>query len=259
MSIGSPFVRILSLAALAVSPAFAGHVTQTLADNYVLILQEKEAEFAVEEKVCFVRDGQRIGCGIVTAATTKGAKAKVTEMSRPVKKEDSVVKESEAPAAAAPLTPVAANTEATTNAILGIKQNLSTANAFVQFQFATNQHVAFGLRANLLNIGMAGTNRVIAMGGDLSVEYYSRGGFEGLWMELGTGFDILPTASTGIGGTTYAPVVIGQFGWRAKWALGLNIGVALSAHYYLKPYGIAAEFDFNPIQPMLSADIGFKF
>ncbi len=262
------FLPILLLCLSAIPRIAVGaQVTQVLADQvFILVAQEKENELQLDDRVCFFRDGTRVGCGLVVAATPKGAKVKITEQLKSVKTGDTVqkagIEEGQTVSGSTPSTStehVSSDPPSKANILIGIKQSLTTANSFFNAQIATNPYVAFGIQANLLKIALEGTNKVQAIGGNLNIDFYSRGNFEGLWLDFGIGFDTLNAASTGIGGTSYAPMVMGQFGWRAKWALGLNIGIAACVQYYFKPFGISSDFDFQAIQPMLSADIGVKF
>ena len=238
-------------------------VLQVLADQvFILASMEKAGDWSLDDRVCVSRDKEKIACGLVVQTTARAAKVKLNFQTRVIKTGDLVLSDgSDRFPASIDSTSVATvdPTASTYNILLGVKQNLVAAIPFVHIQIISNSHLSLGVQIDKVSIKIPdSTNIVSAMGASFNANIYGDGPFRGFWFQAGTGFHILPSASTGIATTSYAPSFIGLVGWRNQWALGLNIGIGIGAQYFLLPAGITPEFSFSAAQPLLSMDIGFN-
>lgn len=261
--------RILALTlflAAASQPGLAASsnstVIQVLADQvFALVSQEKLGDWNLDDKVCITREKQRVACGIVVQTAPKAAKVKLNFQYKTVKVGDfAEVDEGErSPASVDGSSSVSAGAAERLNFLIGVKQNLVAAIPFVHIQVLSNNHITLGVQIDKFSVKIPDTtNTVTSMGATFNANVYGTGPYTGFWFQGGTGFHILPTTSTGLGQTSYAPTFVGLVGWRNSWALGLNIGIGLGLQYFLLPAGITAEFTFNAFQPILSIDIGFN-
>lgn len=239
-------------------------VLQVLADQvFVLASMEKAGDWNLDDHVCVAREKEKIACGIIVQTTAKAAKVKLNFQMKIVKVGDTVVVDEN------DRSPTSIDSTSTAsvdpsggiryNILMGVKQNLVAAIPFVHIQIISNNHLSLGVQVDRVAIKIPNTTNVVsALGASFNANVYGDGPFRGFWFQAGTGFHVLPTTSTGIATTSYAPSFVGVLGWRNKWALGLNIGIGLGVQYFLLPAGITTDFTFNPIQPILSMDIGFN-
>lgn len=239
-------------------------VLQVLADQvFVLASMEKAGDWNMDDHVCVTREKEKIACGIVVQTTPRAAKVKLNVQSKVVKVGDSVVAEDNdrTPSSIDSTSSISVDPSGGPkyNILLGVKQNLNAAIPFVHIQIISNNHISLGVQIDKVAIKIPDTlNTVSAIGASFNANVYGEGPFKGFWFQGGTGFHILPSTSTGIATTSYAPSFVGLLGWRNKWALGLNIGIGLGVQYFLLPAGITTEFTFSALQPILSMDIGFN-
>ncbi len=237
-------------------------VIQVLADQvFALVSQEKPGDWNLDDRICITREKEKVACGIVVQTAPKAAKVKLNFQYKTVKIGDAAVSDDSdrAPASVDSTSTLSVDPGSRLNVLFGIKQNLSAAIPFVHVQIISNNHLSLGVQIDKFSVKIPDTvNTVTTMGATFNANVYGSGPFTGFWFQGGTGFHILSTASTGLAQTSYAPTFVGLLGWRNKWALGLNIGIGLGVQYFLLPAGIAAEFTFSALQPLLSVDIGFN-
>jgi hypothetical protein len=255
----------MALTLISVHLARASEVSQVLADQvFIIMTMEKTGEWNTDDRVCIYRDKERMACGLIVQTTPKAAKVKIMEQFKTVKTGDTIAADtrdrnpSSIDGATSSLS-VTPERVYKYDLLVGVKQNLSSAIPFVHLQIYSNPHLALGIQVDRVAIRMPdSTNIVSAVGAFFAANYYGDGAFRGFWFQGGTGFHVLPAASTGLSTSSYAPSFVGLIGWRNKWALGMNVGIGLGVQYFLAPQGITADFLFNPLQPLLSIDIGFN-
>lgn len=238
-------------------------VIQVLADQvFALVTMEKAGDWNLDDKVCITREKEKVAYGIVVQTAPKAAKVKLNFQYKTVKIGDIAVADEgdkRSPSSVDGSTAANVGPDLELNILLGVKQNLVAAMPFVHIQILSNNHITLGVQFDRFSVKIPNTtNTVSSMGATFNANVYGEGPFRGFWFQGGTGFHILPTTSTGLSGSAYAPTLVGFLGWRNKWALGMNIGLGIGIQYFLLPTGITADYTFNAFQPLLSMDIGFN-
>jgi len=239
-------------------------VTQVL-DNQLLVSvsQEKPTPWQLDDQVCFIRNQEKVACGLVVYAKEKVARVKVLDQKRAIRLADHVVS-SQPDRLLASLTnglderayknPQDLRYDMTS----GLTTNLSSFIYFLHFQGFINGNVTLGFQPSLLRATDA-SNSLNAFGALFTVNYYGSGLYRGFWVYGASGLFAIPSSTGSFRETIYSPALIGGVGWRANWALGFNIGMSVGGQYIAQSQNVAADVQFSSLSPYFLIDIGFNF
>lgn len=232
-------------------------VTQVLSNQVLLGVSQKTETWNLETAACVYRDKEKIACGIIVQKAGKGVVLRVLDQTKVARLGDNVRSEGfrRGPASISGLEDTASLKTAKRIIVGGAHVGLKATLYNVHFQGLISDHVSLGLQPGLFTFNDTGV-RVTSFGAVFSAHYYSKGPFEGLWLQGASGFYAFRAESGDVLETSYSPAIIATVGWRGMWELGMTIGLGLGAQYIANPQRSSVTIPFSAIQPVFAMDIG---
>jgi hypothetical protein len=257
---------LLVVLVLGSMAAQAAEVLQVSGNNKVIAVSNEDSHvWRVRDNVCVYQVGQEAACGTVIKLIKQGAIVKLTSVSNPVVKGDSAAF---VPASARKLASTGESMEEVSTSRGGrygwdITAGLSLGTNYfypmITFERALGNHLALGLTPFYVSSASNGST-VTAIGGLLTLDYYSRSAFRGLWIQAGGGvvaFNLNDGAGNVATGSSMAGLA--SIGYRGQFELGMNVGIGAGILYVSAPPASDISVAFQGLLPLLILDIGFNF
>lgn len=277
-------MRLLSLHcvvlfSLMASSGFAAQVLQIgSSQKIVAVSADVNRPWHVDDEVCFSRGVTKLGCGVVTKAMAKGAIVKLLGSFTKLEKGDTVqlsdletigsskaaarkLSSKEPPPVISAKETVAKGPTNRFNWDLSIGAGASRNYYFGQgqIQFGLGNHLSIG---NLFMISDAslGDIGVTTLSALLTLNYYSREPFRGIWVQAGAGPQLYGAQVGGTIESAYTLATLLTVGWRGKFEFpALNVGIGVGAMYITTPKtNIIGQVTAN-FQPTILFDLGWNF
>jgi hypothetical protein len=128
----------------------------------------------------------------------------------------------------------------------------------VQYQQSVSNHFAVGITAMYMSAPI-GSGSLSALGGYLTLNYYSQKSFTGIWAQFGAGYYSESLTLNGNSDSLSTPAAIAVVGWRFLWDSGLNFGFGVGAQYLTQAKTANVDLGFSGLLPVISMDLGFAF
>ncbi len=228
----------------------------------VAVSHESLGKWAADDRACIVQNETDVVCGTITKTTAKGAIVKLDTFFEGLSIGDKVRKSGSSRRLAAE-TVETFNTQFNArdfDLTAGLGVGLSFFYPMLHFQVGLGKHFALGVEPFLYKAS-GGTTSISAVGAMLTANYYGAPYFRGLWICLGAGINSLSVEDPTFFISEKASTTTGVFtvGYRARWAKGLNAGIAGGVQYLSNPSFTTIALTSVGIQPLLSLDFGLNF
>lgn len=162
------------------------------------------------------------------------------------------------------VTPVDHSGDWSSDLTLGANAGFNHFFPVLHYQLKLSEAFAFGIAPLFFSAGLEDTT-VTAFGGFLTINYYDKAMFRGLWGQFGLGtyhFNASQDASGSIAAqseNSLSAAVLITAGWRFGWEKGINIGFAGGFQFVTSPKISLVSIDFKNFQPSVLVDIGLNF
>ncbi len=146
------------------------------------------------------------------------------------------------------------------DALLGVIASPSYVIPHAAFQARILPQLAVGVRAGYFGASTP-SNSAHAIPLLLTVDYYGKGYFSGLWVELAGGAYLFSITST-TGAPSESPISAAGYltvGWRFHFWSGWNAGIGGGGQYLPTPPSSLITLAYGSFQPMVVVDGGFRF
>lgn len=228
----------------------------------VAISHENIGKWAVEDRACIVQNETDVVCGTVAKTTAKGAIVKLDTVFEGLSIGDKVRKSGSGRRLAAE-TVETFNTQYNPrdfDLTAGLGVGLSFFYPLIHFQVGLGKHFALGIQPFLYKAS-GGTTSISAIGGMITANYYAQPYFRGFWISAGAGINSLSVEDPAFFISEKATSTVGMFtlGYRARWAKGLNAGIAGGVQYLSDPNFTTIALKSTGIQPLFTLDFGINF
>ena len=275
------FSALLMVSSMAYAQGSVVKVSRS--QQYLVISRAPSFPWRKGARLCVFNQERALGCGAILKLSKKAAVLKLDKASPFVAKGDKVVvgeqptpkvarlsrrkKNSPPPLSREPRQPATLLTDSYAepkapidgwNLSGGISAGFTFFFPMLHLQRRLGSYYAIGIQPSYFRSSAEGAS-VGAIGGLLTLNYYGNEYFRGMWLQLGAGLQRFDVENFGANETGTSPTVIGTFGWRGYWDLGLNVGVALGAQYVVDPEFATTEIQATGIQPVFVLDVGFNF
>ena len=269
-----PFVLIVSGLLMCGSLSASVIRTPENDEKLVEIRQEPGRQWKRNDHACVVRGKAKIACGRVIIASSASAVVQLAFTNDEVLRGDKVEKVS--PFGAEP-EPVGADEVApyytrvrnpgglsllerrrvSFDAEYSLGVGLNQHNPLVNFQVVASNHTTVGLLANGMNFVAQDVDAKLK-GALLTFNYYHVRPFEGVWAQLGAGYQL--------GKLTFAGKEVSQGGFSAIGTLGyrfsfshFSIGAAAGGQFFHLKQPAGADFDVLNLAPTGMAEVSWTF
>lgn len=255
--------RIVSIILLSCLGVSASEVVKVGPANTTAYLsQDKERTWKEEDRACLFRNEKPVTCGTVTKATPQFAKIRLPSSKVEIRAGDQaylalamrelsnyplVVEDKK-------------KKEATYNTVVGLNLALDRIFPKVELQGMLTPNTAVGIQPGYTqSITYDRAYKLTAYGVMFTFNYYGTEPYRGFWLQAGSGLYFISENTSGAMVHRDAPILAGSIGWREKWALGMNIGIAIGARYLTFPEVAVGDLQFKKFQATVMADIGIAY
>ncbi len=245
--------------------ANAAEVLRLGATQKVMAISHDSAgRWLAGDKACVIQEGRELACGEVIKVTEEAAILRLEAPNQDIVRGDFVKRKQKLRRPSALINSIEVKPEASDhgNVNFGITAGLSAGfNYFfpmVHFQYAPSTNFVIG--AMPIYFRAATTDATVgAMGGFLTLNFFPKENFHGIWLQAGGGALSFTLTSATLVEKVNSPAGFATVGYRARFEENLTMGVAAGGQYIRDPAFESAELKSVNLQPLMLIDVGFVF
>ena len=257
-------IWLFSLIALICSPVYASMVVKVAANNKAIaISQDSRKPYNLRDYVCVFKGGSQLVCGTVLKVTRTLALVKLDTANSEIGRGDLVRISSPHRRPAATLM----DTEPTSSPGDGqrhhdISGGVSAGTNYffpmVEFEWAFSPHLALGVRPLYFSSSTQGAS-VSALAGMVSLDWYSKGYFSGIWGEVAAGAYSFSASDAGIQESKVSPAFTATIGYKYRHHSGFNAGLGAGMQFISDPQLTTVVVNAANLQALVLFTLGYAF
>jgi hypothetical protein len=127
----------------------------------------------------------------------------------------------------------------------------------LDYQFLALRHWTVGITAMFFDYVASPGEILRGGGGFITLNYYGKGPFDGLWLQGGPGVHGLTLTDGVTNEYMVVPAVLAQVGYRWRVSPEVNVGVGVGGQYLIAFQPKRFVTDFRGLLPALTFELGF--
>lgn len=230
----------------------------------VAISPNDKKPWQVKDAICIYQGGVEAACGTVVKVIPQGALARIGSEKKTIAKGDTVglakgrrTASSEISTTASPSSP---KSDREWEFAAGVGGGTSYFYPVLNVQRRLSNNWAIGAVPFFVSSSSASNTSVVtAYGASLTLNYYLKKCFEGLWFQVGGGAAGFSVNTSGATTTSISGMALATVGYRLEITSNINIGAALGGLYVSPLASSTVIISLSGILPYGMVDAGFSF